>query len=840
MLAERRKILARIDRGTLTEEEGFLKALELDPEDYLALLLVGRIRQQQGRLEDARRYYWQALRAQPCHYAPYFSLTQLLLVEGDDPQLAGGLLDLAVQKVDYAPDSFREAREMTPDDLDSFSPEALEEVRASAAYRKTVEPQRVTELLRPYRLIHDVQASPAEALDRSLVDRILEYGAACRPLLAGVLRAWAQKVLREGEVFPAKASLALLGEIGDPGDLPAAFEVLHTGVEELTAAALWAVTRTAARRPQETLQAIRKAAQNAEPVTKLCLAFALGKLRNVEGVAGVLQDLLKDLGRVPRGDRDDLFLMVASSLLESQGEQARATLQTLVEQHSSVLRKKTRELALDPPPAGPDAGELAEVSVYDICCEPLDGEAEEGPPHKPGRNEPCWCGSGKKYKKCHLASDEEEEREGTEGLAEQEEPVLAGSDSSSRRLFEGLLTFARDHLSRREMDRAAALFFGASQTGDSVEASTISFLDWLLYDCSPGCFGRPVIEEYLARNRARLSASERETLQQWAQSHYGLYEVQNVQPGTGVELKDLLRGGSMFVHDVSSSKSMLRWDCVLVRVRDNQGRKEFSATGLLVPLSFCPRFREWILADREETGLGWPQYLRANSHRLRQRLLEMAEQQAAPPRMVSAEGDPLVFSKAVYQVLDEPALLEALEHSELIGDREEDEEGGWRFAWFETPPVEDQPCRVLGSLHLRGDLLTLECNSRQRLKRGRKLLKSLAPAALKPRHEEFKSVRSAMREAASSPPPERPKSIPPEVERELLKKHCDDHYRKWPDTPLPFLDGKTPRQALRTPEGRQRVTGLLKMFENGEEHKRREGQPWYDFSGLKASLGIKF
>ena len=25
---------------------------------------------------------------------------------------------------------------------------------------------------------------------------------------------------------------------------------------------------------------------------------------------------------------------------------------------------------------------------------------------KPGRNEPCWCGSGKKYKKCHLGADE--------------------------------------------------------------------------------------------------------------------------------------------------------------------------------------------------------------------------------------------------------------------------------------------------------------------------------------------------------------------------------------------------------------------------------------------------
>ena len=24
---------------------------------------------------------------------------------------------------------------------------------------------------------------------------------------------------------------------------------------------------------------------------------------------------------------------------------------------------------------------------------------------KPGRNDPCWCGSGKKYKKCHLDAD---------------------------------------------------------------------------------------------------------------------------------------------------------------------------------------------------------------------------------------------------------------------------------------------------------------------------------------------------------------------------------------------------------------------------------------------------
>jgi hypothetical protein len=25
---------------------------------------------------------------------------------------------------------------------------------------------------------------------------------------------------------------------------------------------------------------------------------------------------------------------------------------------------------------------------------------------RPGRNDDCWCGSGKKYKKCHLRADE--------------------------------------------------------------------------------------------------------------------------------------------------------------------------------------------------------------------------------------------------------------------------------------------------------------------------------------------------------------------------------------------------------------------------------------------------
>jgi hypothetical protein len=31
-------------------------------------------------------------------------------------------------------------------------------------------------------------------------------------------------------------------------------------------------------------------------------------------------------------------------------------------------------------------------------------------PATPGRNDPCPCGSGKKYKQCHLAADEAKQR----------------------------------------------------------------------------------------------------------------------------------------------------------------------------------------------------------------------------------------------------------------------------------------------------------------------------------------------------------------------------------------------------------------------------------------------
>lgn len=54
---------------------------------------------------------------------------------------------------------------------------------------------------------------------------------------------------------------------------------------------------------------------------------------------------------------------------------------------------------------GPNIGQLHERSRF---VREKDGwlylDGEPLPPVPMGRNDPCWCGSGRKYKKCHLAT----------------------------------------------------------------------------------------------------------------------------------------------------------------------------------------------------------------------------------------------------------------------------------------------------------------------------------------------------------------------------------------------------------------------------------------------------
>jgi hypothetical protein len=81
---------------------------------------------------------------------------------------------------------------------------------------------------------------------------------------------------------------------------------------------------------------------------------------------------------------------------------------------------------------------------------------------------------------------------------------------------------------------------------------------------------------------------------------------------------------------------------------------------------------------------------------------------------------------------------------------------------------------------------------------------------------------------------------PPEVMTEAIKKRIHQLYSDWADKSLAELENRTPREAIKTPEGLERVKYLLHTYEQSESRQSKEQRRMpvsYDF--LWNELGIK-
>ena len=96
-------------------------------------------------------------------------------------------------------------------------------------------------------------------------------------------------------------------------------------------------------------------------------------------------------------DREDVDYFYS----HGQEEMTRPKPRAWLEEYKELYDEETegRAALRDRPPAIPDPDEF-----YD---EPRPEPIENVGP-RVGRNDPCWCGSGKKYKNCHLQSDREQ------------------------------------------------------------------------------------------------------------------------------------------------------------------------------------------------------------------------------------------------------------------------------------------------------------------------------------------------------------------------------------------------------------------------------------------------
>ncbi|MGA2267201.1 MAG: SEC-C domain-containing protein [Bryobacteraceae bacterium] len=847
----RSRLLGDLDHGRITAEEAHKRMLDLDPADHIAMMGFGQLRRDAGDLPGAEDYFWRAIEAQPCTWPPYLALCHLFSEQPQQAALSQGLAELALSKL-LLDDEGLDAVGPEPipfgmkgiegyDDLSKH--EQIELVVEALRRRRDLEPAAVTARLRPYRLVHQLQE--AEDLDAQLVDALVREGASIAPLLVGVLRGWAQDFLPEDDAWVVENTLALLGEIGDAGVIPHLLEFGVLDDQDLSGAAGWAFDRIIELHPEQAARVIGEIASGLGATERMAVVERLLRHPGLDATGELIARLGENLDRIPRRDYHLFFPLLVSAMIAAQGRAGVELARAVLKRNAALLPKKTRRECEDLIEALGPGGTLPPLpakpspwTVYDICSgkaiweeeeDEEDKEEEEDfqPPepvrrkYTPGRNDPCWCGSGKKYKKCHLDADERPESEA---------PATRGEFDELRSRLGKFLTEAVPH---RESRVAKEEFFGG---GPAEEDETHALIDWMMHDWVPPSLGRTVMQEYLRQHGARLTPRERETVESWSRSFVGLYEVREVKVGTGVEVEDFVTGEVFFVHDVKMSKRLVRWDGLLARVVSGERGREFSGVGVTVPRNQLEAMRAWMEEDRRRTGMPWPEYLKANLPRIRRRPAELHTEWIESLRLSNTDGEELLFSKAVYRVVDEETLTAGLRSCHEINEDAE----GTRYTWLRGP-AEEEGRTVLGSIRVEGAELVFECNSKERLQRGKQMLADLAGPALRHLRDEFTTQREMKRRTLDNPRAAEPgrEEIPPEVRHKLMTEVLEKHYAKWPDTALPALDGNTPRQAAKTADGRRKLSALLRNFENNEEHKRQAGEPFYEIARLRAELGLK-
>jgi hypothetical protein len=176
-----------------------------------------------------------------------------------------------------------------------------------------------------------------------------------------------------------------------------------------------------------------------------------------------------------------------------------------------------------------------------------------------GRNDPCHCGSGKKYKKCHEAQDEARGRE------ERSLRTLAQwVDFHSRSLCSTASTRAKAHA---DLPAIEARFFDGAAPADPFADD--AFLHHVVFDL-PLDDGAPLIATATPEVLPGVEAEAEDRLgdlrKVLAGTHASLLEVADVRRGRGLRLTDRLTGLDAWIADEELSERLDPLEVLVGRV----------------------------------------------------------------------------------------------------------------------------------------------------------------------------------------------------------------------------------------------------------------------------------
>jgi len=482
---------------------------------------------------------------------------------------------------------------------------------------------------------------------------------------------------------------------------------------------------------------------------------------------------------------------------------------------------------------------------------------------KIGRNEPCPCGSGKKYKKCcgreRPAPDfsiPEDQRTGT--------PIDE---------YFALLPFLALHMQKiiqfekdgPELKRARGRYEKRYRPGKDDGILDSHFMSWLFFDLRFGESRKTIVERVIDDPMtARLNEPGPTYLGHMAASYATFYLV--IEPGPEfVVLKELgtgkrwnvlycremfglspEKGEAWYTRLLGPPERAMSYTTPYVWGPESRAQFERAVRGLARDFTKS-RLSIGVPADRlfaesqKELAVFWADYILVGHSASREMLSSVPSEWPALglPHIVNTDREDLVLTEMHFKVKDEQRARRKLA---ALKSFEYDEKGD-SWTWLKAPSriAPDEPRTVLGTFRFKEGRLVVETNSRERARRLEYKLMGHLRGLLQ--------LEKALYRQPDDLPPMSPEELAakrkeneelnarPEVRQALREYHEKYYFEKWPRQRVPMLGNVTPLQAAKTEKGRQKLIELLEYYD-----RMQEGEPHsparVDTNRLRRMLGL--
>jgi SEC-C motif len=388
-----------------------------------------------------------------------------------------------------------------------------------------------------------------------------------------------------------------------------------------------------------------------------------------------------------------------------------------------------------------------------------------GPRSDVGRNDPCWCGSGRKYKKCHLHREQ------------------LSLDERAGWLYQKASMFLADGRWRAEVAEVAQ---ERAEYTDGPYGLLRALDDPLVTDAV--LFEGGAFAEFVSVRGALLPEDERLLAEQWLLAERSVFEVERVRRGEGLTVRDVRTGDVHQIRERAASRQLKARGLICARVVPVGDTMQIF--GGIEPVELHERDELIELLDAEPDPVD---------------LVSFLTRRFAPPALRNTEGDPLVLCEVTLRTGDPAALV-----AELNETYERDVDAA---QWFERLTDGAEPIRA--TLSLDGHDLIVHTNSEARLDRVLDTLRKLdrTLTVVDESRQPARDTREAASVAASTPSGEvEPLDPADPAVAAALDGFIRDYERKWLDEPIPALAGHTPRQAAADPTRRDDLVRLLDSF----------------------------